>query len=271
MWFVVGIFTGIFSIIIIGTWVFFYTAAVLLHPKNDPPFRPFLGESVSDENLPTLDSTKLFPQKALLGFDEDSEQEKTPAFDKKTTDILTQIDVLTEKTPKLPPLISTRDGGTEVPKTDAHTISRGEELNTLFEDLDLKSDGGALVVKPEFDPQVRKNQTRGDGKYVFLDSYGGVSRRTHKDKGLISNFTAEICNKTYLEACAIAQLSGYELHILYVGLSDKMPRDKHSDKVIGVRVRDSDFKNGVPSKHAIVTEIVDIGGMDVDNVGAIKL
>jgi hypothetical protein len=107
------------------------------------------------------------------------------------------------------------------------------------------------------------------GKYANLESF---SRKRTQNKGLLFSLSSEICNRSYVEASDIVQKSGYQLHVLYVGLSNKMPRaGGELSTVIGVRIKDPDFKDGVPSKHAIITEVVDIGGVDEDDMGMIKL
>jgi len=153
------------------------------------------------------------------------------------------------------------------PKHDeSQSIKDHTELNHLFNTL-TNNGHHTLVINP---PPVKD----AGSAYFSLNSYGGhSSQRTAEEKSLIFTFTAEICNREYKEALEIVQKSGYELHPLYVGISHKMPRKEYSSNVIGVRIKDTQFSytDGIPSKYAIVTEIIDIGGVDVHNLGTIKL
>lgn len=66
---------------------------------------------------------------------------------------------------------------------------------------------------------------------------------------------------------------GYILHPLYIGMSRKYPLANYDDHVIGVRIDDSnfDYQHHKPSPNAIITEIIDIGGVDLANRGQIDI
>lgn len=68
---------------------------------------------------------------------------------------------------------------------------------------------------------------------------------------------------------------GYDIHTLYVGMGDKRPRQNYSPNVLGVRVSaNQDTMNiftGEPNENAVISEIIDVGGVDIRNYGKIRL
>lgn len=60
---------------------------------------------------------------------------------------------------------------------------------------------------------------------------------------------------------------GYSLHPLYVGDGPKRQAQYYSATTLGVRIKDEDFNSGIPSVNAVITEIVDVGGMDYKDRG----
>lgn len=75
---------------------------------------------------------------------------------------------------------------------------------------------------------------------------------------------------SYTDACQKAALENYSLHILYVGMGEKMPLSEYSSTTIGVRITDPNW-NGSPSSEAVVKEVIDVGGVDSRDRGIIKL
>lgn len=77
-----------------------------------------------------------------------------------------------------------------------------------------------------------------------------------------------IIGQSYYDAQGMVKSQGYTLHPLYVGDSDvKRPAQFYSATTLGVRIRDENFDSGIPSVHAVITEIVDVGGIDRGNRG----
>lgn len=64
---------------------------------------------------------------------------------------------------------------------------------------------------------------------------------------------------------------GYSLHVLYVGDGPKRPAQFYSATTLGVRIKDDDFEAGIPSVHAIITDIIDVGGMDARDKGSHRI
>lgn len=72
-----------------------------------------------------------------------------------------------------------------------------------------------------------------------------------------------IIGQSYYDAQGMVKSQGYTLHPLYVGCSNiKRPSQFYSATTLGVRIKDENFDSGIPSVHAVITEIVDVGGID---------
>lgn len=143
-----------------------------------------------------------------------------------------------------------------------------EDLELLFRDY---KDGITPSKQSIYPPS--QNEIK-NGGYFSLDSYASRGKSiSREDKNKIRNFSALICNLPCEKAREIVEKEGYSIHVLYVGISSKMPLAEYSPKTIGVRIKDPqyDYKNKKESKYSIVTEIIDIGGVDNDDVGMIKL
>lgn len=63
----------------------------------------------------------------------------------------------------------------------------------------------------------------------------------------------------------------YNLYPLYINNNVKRPLKEYTNNVIGVRVNDSDYDEATEtfSKNAIITEVIDIGGLDSRNRGTL--
>jgi hypothetical protein len=68
---------------------------------------------------------------------------------------------------------------------------------------------------------------------------------------------------------------GFSVHVLYTGISNiKFPLEKYDPKIIGVRVKvvTDLVKHIQPSDDSMfITEIIDIGGVDLNDRGMIKI
>jgi hypothetical protein len=82
-----------------------------------------------------------------------------------------------------------------------------------------------------------------------------------------------IIGMNFWEAKKKTEEEGYNLHILYIGLGAKNPLSKFTPATLGIRIKDPifDFVRWVASKEAVVTEIIDVGGVDLKNRGIINL
>jgi hypothetical protein len=156
--------------------------------------------------------------------------------------------------------------------------SEPSELVELFNSLDkapsrITIDPASVNFRPTLPAQAGGGGGGGGGgKYHMYSHYDAlIPRRTNEEKQLVSTLSSQICNKSYSSAVDIARDLGYQLHVLYVGLSGKMPRSERSGTVIGVRIRDPQYQKDTPSKFATVVEVIDVGGVDVYDIGVIKL
>ena len=95
---------------------------------------------------------------------------------------------------------------------------------------------------------------------------------TAKDKEYLKMYEFyKLIRKPYLEAYDIAKAEGYILHPLYLG-NKKMPCPTPTIKTIGVRITDPDFfVENKPSNKAVLIGIIDVGGLDINDTGNIKL
>lgn len=95
-----------------------------------------------------------------------------------------------------------------------------------------------------------------------------------KEKEIMMSFTKNIVDKSFGYASKIAKDEGYILYPIYINNNTKLARS-YNPNVLGVRLKDPNYSQelctGIPSREAIVTEIVDVGGTDPTNRGMIKL
>ncbi len=151
-------------------------------------------------------------------------------------------------------------------------------LKTLFTELDNPKIIHKSVVISEPSNTQNTPVPIKSGGYVLMDNLNARNiLRSPEDTAAIKQFSYLLTGKSYQEAVDIAKNAEYTLHILYVGYpadaSKKMARSAYSPKVIGVRIKDPNFErsNNTPSSAAIITEIIDIGGLDINDLGIIKL
>jgi hypothetical protein len=87
----------------------------------------------------------------------------------------------------------------------------------------------------------------------------------------------DLVGQNYYTASNIATERGYFLYPIYVGLKKTSCSPAYSKDVIGVRIKDDldliQYTNGMPNptQSAIITEIIDVGGNDRLNRGAVNL
>ena len=105
---------------------------------------------------------------------------------------------------------------------------------------------------------------------IKKDEYDKQKELRKQELDIIKQFHF-ITNMPYYKAKELC--NEYTILPLYNGLTDLRKDNKYCDKVIGVRIKDENFDNLrlIPSDTAIITEIIDIGGVDKYNRGAIKL
>lgn len=71
------------------------------------------------------------------------------------------------------------------------------------------------------------------------------------------------------EAEAEVAAENMSIHVLYVGMGPKMPLPAYSSTTIGVRVKKAE--EGLYDGGSVITELIDVGGIDARDYGVIKL
>lgn len=143
------------------------------------------------------------------------------------------------------------------------STSQALEKGYLKPNPETASDSGYAFEKGTAFSKVRK------GKYTTLDELAstcpepqGDTKMTKNQELYIINEFSNIIGMPVDEATTFLATKGYGLHVLYKGAGNKTPASAYSEKLIGVRVSSITLK---------VTEIIDVGGIDISNRGAINL
>jgi hypothetical protein len=151
-----------------------------------------------------------------------------------------------------------------------------DELEVLFNEAYLQQNKATKKLpSPELSVPLPSSSGTGYKKLEepveTHDMPEGVLERG--DEMVIINTFRHVVGASYHTALEEARNLGFNLHPLYVSLGPKMPLSSYSSKTIGVRISDPEFdqKTGTPSSSAKITEIIDVGGVDLRNVGIIKL
>lgn len=256
-----GVLTGIFSVII--------TLAVVVAIKFWDDWDPNKKRRVDRERyaralgieiteIPHLDDENKDIVKDsgthIKDVDDEDISNEIESLDEQKAEVLDQTEVLGKEDNSMDVVQKERS-----PSQEGLDEKKGE-IEALFDSLEQKRKK-ILVIEPP-----RSVIIGSSSRYARLDSYPS---RSQEEKAAIFSLSERLCNRSYSAAHEEAQKMGYQLHVLYNGLSQKMPRFERSETVIGVRIKDPDFLNGIPSKNAIVTEIIDVGGVDEKDRGAI--
>lgn len=187
--------------------------------------------------------------------------------------------------------------------TDTEDRDDADEITKLLKEQlkRQKLDNDASIVVPEKHAWIETNldidhsykagtatpvfhTSKSGGYATFKDLDNAIKTyRENEGQGLLSrseereilNSFRDLVGQNYYDACNIANDRNYFLHPIYVGLKKTRERD-YSGDVIGVRIKDEDLTytaegNPKPSGAAIITELIDIGGNDRFNRGALNL
>ena len=149
------------------------------------------------------------------------------------------------------------------------------EMDDLFEDAVAERDKDSATTKRD----VPVSNTQTDGKYRTIEQMtdrndanipGRLTRVEEID--IIHEFRF-IVGQGYYDALAQVRDRGYMLHPLYVSMGKKMPSSAYSPKILGVRIKDPNFDEATsqPSLTAVISEIVDVGGVDISDRGVIRI
>ncbi len=130
------------------------------------------------------------------------------------------------------------------------------------------------IAKPQ------SSRTAPTGGYATLGQLAGddnesvdVKARRAREKDIIGQVFGRITmGQSYHTANEAVKALGYRLHPLYNGIGAKTPLLCYDSKVIGVRIKDAELDPAKrPSPGAIVNEIIDVGGIDEEDRGVIKI
>ena len=157
--------------------------------------------------------------------------------------------------------------------------------DTLEENIFLKltfnpTDKDKIIIDDGSDPKVISQRDtdpdpiKDNGKELRDMFNEEVNHRTSVPKGVISRheerkilFNYEnLVNKLYYDAVRDVNRDNYNLRPLYIGTRSLIDEHYTFDKnIIGVRISDDkfNFEGKRPSLDAIITEIIDIGGVDI--------
>jgi len=113
-----------------------------------------------------------------------------------------------------------------------------------------------------------------NGGYRSLSAF---NRHTSSKNNGTRSF-AYLVGRRYHDATKELVSKNKNLHVLYIGFTKFKPLEVEDSNVIGVRIRDTEFNKVTddintyrPSDIAIITEIIDIGGVDKNGLGEIKI
>ena len=169
---------------------------------------------------------------------------------------------------------------TVVPNTSQSEKKRSledDEIAKMFEEEhNIRNRAHRRGVNDEKEPLSQL--TIPSGNYVTFkevekdsekETNNNIPRLKRSDELEIMHTFNYIRGRNYREALGIAFESGYDLHPVYINKTTKNPRKTYSEKVIGVSIQDNfyDFYGHNPSKNAVITSVVDVGGQDIENRG----
>lgn len=144
-------------------------------------------------------------------------------------------------------------------KTTEEILDAGRKAEPVGPASFPTSTTGGYVTLDQLEKQNKRHtEVRKNG----ILSRGDELAIIHKFRGIVG--------QPYYSAVESVKENGFSLHPIYVGVGEKMPSKVQSGTVLGVRIRDPDFE-GAPSQNAVVTEIIDVGGVDAMDRGRIRV
>jgi hypothetical protein len=165
-------------------------------------------------------------------------------------------------------------------------------LRTMCEEI------GRLSGKFSSNPPGVNEVTPSDVQKNIPDSVGGyktlktilnyddsssttIPNRLSRDdeRHIIASFSSgtphSLISHSLKSAREIAAKMGYNVHPVWKGVREKRPLAQYNPKTIGVRITKGDYEGFTTEIREddaeIVTEIIDVGGVDIDNRGMINL
>lgn len=157
-----------------------------------------------------------------------------------------------------------------------------EYISMLEKELDLKAAESFKKQKTIPEPGTAApvfHTSKAGGYATFADL--DIAVKTYKaaevsaERLVLSEFR-DLVGMNYSLACNVAGDRGYFLYPIYHGLKRTTDSATYSKDVLGVRIKDDDFQywpdgQPRPSVNAVVTEVIDVGGNDRNNRGAVNL
>ena len=156
-----------------------------------------------------------------------------------------------------------------------------DELTQIFESestRQTRSVAETLDVGRKFVPPAPVFPTSTKGGYMtmgelstsFASKPSTISRA---DELELINLFRGIVGMPLTQAQTEVSKQGYSIWVLYCGMGEKMPAPAYSSTVIGVRIKDEKFnpETRTWSPYAVVSEIIDVGGVDAKDRGKIRL
>lgn len=141
---------------------------------------------------------------------------------------------------------------------DSETSSGDDEVETLFENEEHKR----FEEKSEsLSEKIRQLKTKGFQEVKIL------KRMTEKE--ILEKYKF-LVGMDYDSAIEKIKHDQYSLHVLYVNGGIKKALPKRNPNVIGVRINDDsyDFYHNLPG-NATISELIDVGGVDISSKGMV--
>lgn len=189
--------------------------------------------------------------------------------------------------PTAEPMMSTSPLASTPPQPEQVVHLNAQEVAEIFAEEEARHNQTQKEVLDKgrkVKAQPRSLHTSVGGGYVTMSTLEDTSKEHDqwKTSGVLSrgdeleiiHIFRGIVGMTFRDASAKAAEQNYKIHALYVSAGPKMPLlTGYSGTTIGVRIKDPDFDydNHAPSQTAIVSEIIDVGGVDLKNRGAVSL
>jgi hypothetical protein len=169
---------------------------------------------------------------------------------------------------------------------DALTV----ELDNIFKEeikdrvdpvIDTSIVSKPIVDKPStpdvnYPPSFHVSKSGGYMTLGDMENIGTQYGMKKNEEREIMNKFSPIVGMTFDAALQHVGVQGYGLRVLYVGMGpkiDKYPEHSRSDKILGVRISDPnfDYTTRTTSPGAVITEIIDVGGIDRYDRGTIRI
>lgn len=199
---------------------------------------------------------------------------------------LDEDDVLPEPVTRQPTFSTSMPTPAPITTTKTTIVDDGE-LADIFEQTvktQTRDPKETLALGKNLGAQPTAYPTSKGGGYLTMSQLSEIGAKNEAYKNSMSSLSRAdeleiihlfrgILGMSLTQAQSEAGKQGYTVHPLYVGTGEKMPALKYSGTTLGVRVKDEKFDSATKkiSPFAIVTEIIDVGGVDAKDYGRVRL